>query len=115
MNVHYRILKVDNLERGIIVRYFTDILTEDMLANSIDDAGSIMRTDEGYPIRCRTDWNYTIYDLNATEEDIQQIIRNGAPVDWFRMQEAILDSNINTDITAIAPPESSTNTINIVV
>ena len=90
MKINYRILDVNLPESSITVRYFTDTITEDDLANEfeyINDIKTIKRTSEGHPTRCRTDYYLTVYNKEATEQDIINLIESSAPVDWFKIQE----------------------------
>lgn len=103
MKVNYRILRVIPEEHSIIVRYFTDIITEDFLAVDKNN-GTIERTPEGYPLRCRTDYNLNIFKVpTPSEQEIIDIILNGAPADWLAMQEAILDDSIDTSMDSVFP------------
>lgn len=81
MKIHYRIISVDHKDHSMIVRYYTDLLTEEMLA--IDD----QKTKEGYPVRCRTDYNITFWKHPATIEDIETQIKSSAPIQWFMVKE----------------------------
>lgn len=101
MKVNYRVLQIIPDEHSIVVRYFTDKISEDDLA--IDkNTGTIKRTPEGYPERCRTDYNLNIFKVpSPTKEEIMDIIMSSAPADWLTMQEAILDENIDTSLSVV--------------
>lgn len=88
MNIKYRIIEVHQKEHSFVVRYYTDLITEDMLACQFNEDGSIMRNVYDAPIRCRTDYNLTMFNDHASEEDIDQQIRQAAPAEWLRIQEA---------------------------
>lgn len=97
MNIHYRIVKVDPGAHGIVVRYFTDKVTEMDLANSLNADGSVILNAEGYPISTRTDVMMSVYDTPApSNEELEKRIMMNAPVDWLKLQEDIKDPNINT-------------------
>lgn len=89
MNIKYRILSIDEKEHAFIVRYYTDILTEDYLTAFYEDDGSIKRGPDGTPSRCRSDYNLTIFNVNATAEDVENLIKQSAPVEWFAMLEHV--------------------------
>lgn len=102
MNIHYRILKVDPAAHGMVVRYFTDIVTEMDLANSFDDNGSIRTNSDGYPLSTRTDVLLSIYDTpTPTREEIEKRIMLNAPVDWLKLQEDIKNPDVDTKMSDI--------------
>ena len=100
MNIHYRIIKVDPAAHGIVVRYFTDKVTEMDLANSLNADGSAILNADGYPVSTRTDVMMSIYDTPAPSNDeIEKRIMLNAPVDWLKLQEDIKDPDINTRLS----------------
>jgi hypothetical protein len=97
MNIHYRIVKVDPGAHGIVIRFFTDKVTEMDLANSFSEDGSIILNADGYPLSTRTDVLMSIYDTPApSQEEIERRIMLCAPVDWLKLQEDIKDPDIDT-------------------
>lgn len=97
MNIHYRIVKVDPGAHGIVIRYFTDEVTEMDLANSFDEDGSVMLNADGYPLSTRTDVLMSIYDTpTPSQEEIEKRIMLSAPVDWLKLQEDIKNPNVDT-------------------
>lgn len=104
MNVNYRLLNIDKKEHSIVVRYFTDTVNETMLATEFNSDGSVKMTANGYPTRCRTDYNLTIYDIpSPTSNAIIDIIQRSAPVSWLYMQEQIANPSVDTDLTDVEP------------
>jgi hypothetical protein len=105
MILKFKIVSVDENEGSIVVRYYTDSMTEDDLANSFDEYGEIIRSEDGSPVRCRTDVNISLFDLNKTQnpsvDDIKNIILRIAPLEWFQLQEKMND------------PEAKTNLLNL--
>lgn len=100
MNIHYRIVKVDPAAHGIVVRYFTDKVTEMDLANSLNPDGSVILNADGYPLSTRTDVMMSIYDTPApSNEEIEKRIMLNAPVDWLKLQEDIKDPNVDTKLS----------------
>lgn len=100
MNIHYRIVKVDPAAHGIVVRYFTDKVTELDLANSLNPDGSVILNADGYPLSTRTDVMMSIYDTPApSNEEIEKRIMLNAPVDWLKLQEDIKDPNVDTKLS----------------
>ena len=102
MNIHYRILKVDQAAHGLVVRYFTDEVTELDLANSFNEDGSIKLNADGYPLSTRTDVLMSIYDTpTPSQEEIEKRIMLNAPVDWLKLQEDIKNPDIDTKMNTI--------------
>lgn len=87
MDIKYRILSVDDKEHSFVVRYYTDIVTEDYLTAFFEDDGSVRRGDDGTPLRCRSDYNMNMFNVHATHEELDKFIRQGAPWVWFEMLE----------------------------
>lgn len=116
MKINYRILKVDELEHSIIVRYYTDIVTEAYLATPRYENDSFDVTPEGYPVSCRTDYNFNIWETpSPSEERIVEIIMNGAPKEWLHLHEQILSSNVDTSLSEIKPLESTANSFIVTI
>ena len=102
MNIHYRILKIDQAAHGLVVRYFTDKVTELDLANSFSEDGSIKLNADGYPLSTRTDVLLSIYDTpTPPQEEVEKRIMLNAPVDWLKLQEDIKDPEIDTKMSDI--------------
>lgn len=90
MFIKYRILKRNESDNTLEIRYFTDVVTEDMLASFFDSEGNIIRTQDGYPERCRTDVCVNIEIPNPTEEDIHTLAKNNALSQWLKLKEDIV-------------------------
>lgn len=110
MTVKFRILNKELEQHSVVVRYYTDYLTEDDLATSftIDSNGSkvIERGVDGKPLRCQTDYNINIWNVQATQSGansnaIIDYISRSAPFDWFELRREVLDPNVNTDMPLI--------------
>ena len=102
MNIHYRIIKVDPASHGIVVRYFTDKVTEMDLANSLNPDGSVILNADGYPVTTRTDVMISIFDTPApSNEEIEKRILMNAPVQWLKLQEDIKDPDVDTKMRDI--------------
>lgn len=88
--IKYRIIQVNKSDHCIVVRYYTDLFTEDYFANFFNDDGSIQRTMDGYPIRCRTDFSLSLGHIpNPTKEQILEIVNNAAPREYFKTIEGV--------------------------
>ena len=110
MTVKFRILNKELDQHSVVVRYYTDYLTEDDLATSftIDSNGSkvIERGVDGKPLRCQTDYNINIWNVQATQSGansnaVIDYISRSAPFDWFELRQAVIDPNVNTDMPLI--------------
>lgn len=104
MEVKYRIIDVDPNQHSIVVRYYTNVLSEDSLATSFNTDGSIARGTDGSPLRCQTDYNINIWktDTAPTAEEIQKIANDAAPYDWFKLKHDILNPNIDTSLSNVS-------------
>lgn len=102
MEVKYRIIGVYPEEHSISVRYFTDIVTEEMLATEFDANNNPLLNEDGFPTRCRTDYYINIFNApSPSEEEIIKIINYNAPYDWLNLQEKIHDPNTDTSLSNI--------------
>ena len=104
MEVKYRIIDVDPNQHSIVVRYYTNVLSEDSLATSFNTDGSISRGLDGSPLRCQTDYNINIWKTETppTVDDIKKIANDSAPYDWFKLKHDILDPNVDTSLSAVS-------------
>lgn len=103
MDFKFKILDIDLSQHSIVVRYYTDKITEDNLATSFNSDGSIMRKDDGSPVRCQTDYNLNIWKTNPppTEEEIIKYINDCFPYEWFKLKYDVLDENVDTSLSSI--------------
>src|SRR5262249_1082822 len=79
MNLHYRILSIDEHEFSFVVRFFTDQLSEMDLRSDPTDP-----TDP--PVRCRTAYHLNLW-REMTDEQWHQHIAQSAPVQWLMRKE----------------------------
>lgn len=90
MNIHYRIIKIDNEAHSVAVRYYTDVLSEIDLTSLKDSNGDAVLDSNGYPIQCRTDVNLTFYNIdNPTEEDLVTLVQRAVPGPWLEQEEKL--------------------------
>jgi hypothetical protein len=82
MNLRYRVVGMNQDEFSIVVRYYTDVLTEHDLRTDPEDA-----TDP--PVRCRTDTNITLYDPAISEDELHLLIMSYANTKWLLLQEQV--------------------------
>ncbi|CAB4131431.1 hypothetical protein UFOVP132_83 [uncultured Caudovirales phage] len=98
MDIHYKIIEVHPNEHAIVVRYFSDALSEEMLATNPEDQN---RRDDGSPVRCRTDYNINLPIPAPEGEELHKFLIRSAPVGWFDMQAKIFDPEIDTTLSHI--------------
>jgi len=95
MNIHCKIVEVWPEDHLIVARYWTDVITEEMLASDSN------RKENGTPVRCRTDVSITLPVPTPSIEEIDAIIKRNVPLEWLKMLEAKKDPNINTEVDHI--------------
>lgn len=90
MKIHYRVISVDEKEKSFVIRYFTDMTTEKDLANQLDIDGDIIYNSNGFPLRCRTDYNISITnESDSTIENVTNLILSSAPVQWLSTMDNV--------------------------
>jgi hypothetical protein len=111
--IKFKIIELDTTQHSMVVRYFSDLLTEEELASSfeLDEQGNrvIQRRPDGSPVRCQTDYNINIWRVPApSTEEIKKIASQSAPRDWFRLKHEII---LNTSDTSMANVASLMNQV----
>lgn len=102
MKIKYRVLSIEEDKHSMVVRYWTDKITEEMLATEFEPNGKIRKTKYGYPVRCTTDYNLTFYDnLYPTDEEVDYFIKRNAPSAWLKVREEALEPGIKTDLGSV--------------
>jgi hypothetical protein len=102
MSIKMKIVEVHQDQHSVVVRYYSDRVTEDMLAERID--GKIARRADGSPVRCSTDRNLNIWQVPAPtgQAMIDYIIRNyPAPRQWLELVEKIADPVADTTLSGV--------------
>jgi hypothetical protein len=105
--VKYRIIELDETQHSIVVRYYTDEISEFDLATSYiidENNNNVLQTrPDGTPVRCQTDYNINIWNFPApSEEEIKKIIEQSVPYDWFRLKIAVKNPNIDTSLSNVS-------------
>lgn len=118
--VKFKIIDIDTSQHSIIVRYFSDILTEDDLATSFiydeNNHGTIQRRPDGSPVRCQTDYNISIWKTPTPDvKEILKIAENNAPHDWFKLKHDILSDTIDTSMANVVSVIGQTFVANVIV
>lgn len=94
MNLKYKIIEVYPQYHQIVVRFYTDIITEQMLSVQVDE-------NTGAILRCRTDYAIDLPVPAPTGDALDAFISKYAPRDWLQTQEAVLNPAIDTSLAAI--------------
>jgi hypothetical protein len=92
--IKYKIIETNTAEHSIVVRYYTDIITEAMLATDVVD--NVIR-------RCRTDYSFDLPVPAPTGTALHDFIVARAPTAWLQTQEDVLNPAIDTSLAAIIP------------
>jgi hypothetical protein len=93
MNLRYKIIEVNTKEHSIVVRFYTDVITEEMLA--VDVVDGVIR-------RGRTDYSIDLPFPAPTGNALAEFIVSRAPVGWFTTQEAVLNPVLDTSLSSVA-------------
>lgn len=92
--IKYKIIETNVAEHSIVVRFYTDIITEAMLATDV--LNNVIR-------RCRTDYAFDLPIPTPAGTALHDFIVARAPTAWLHAQEDILNPNIDTSLSAIIP------------
>jgi hypothetical protein len=98
MDIHYKIIEVNPNEHAIVVRYFTDFLSEEDLATNPEDPN---RLPDGSPVRCRTDYNINVPVPAPTGAQLEEFIISNAPVHWLEIVRQVRDPDIDTSLSEL--------------
>jgi len=97
----------------MVVRYFSDLVTEDSLATEFNLDGEIVRDSNGSPVRCRTDYNIEITEYpSPSKERLIEIISSYAPKSFFDKYVQVANTQVDTSLSAGI---SMINEVNLVV
>lgn len=95
MNLHYKIVEVWPSDHLIVVRYWTDVLSEEFLASDSN------RKEDGTPVRCRSDVSLTLPIPAPTGNDLEKLILTNAPIAWLQTLENVHNPNIDTSLNEL--------------
>lgn len=95
MNLHYKIVEVWPQDHLVVIRYWTDALSEEFLASSD------IRKEDGTPERCRSDVSVTLPIPAPEGEDLEKLFLSYAPLDWLKTLEKIQAPEIDTSMNHI--------------
>jgi len=91
MNIKYKIIEVWPDEHQIVVRYTTDLITEESVVLARDEDDNI--------VRCRTDVPITLPIPTPTGDALDSLIMQNAPVIFLKTKESVLDPNLDTSLS----------------
>jgi len=82
MQIKYKIIDTDIENQTIVVRFYTDTVTEESLATDIDQDGKI--------IKCSTDLSLKLFIANPTDEELHSFILAFTPKTMLEIKEATI-------------------------
>ncbi len=88
--IKYKIVEVNSEQHSIVVRFYSDVITEESLAVQWGDDGQILRG--------RTDYNIDLPIPAPSGDELQNIILSNAPSQWLKTQAFLLDPDVNTSL-----------------
>ena len=101
MHIKYKIVKVTPADHSLVVRFYTDTISEDFLAIRNPNTQEILRNPDGTIQACRTDYSITLWDtptLSGTA--LHDFIMQSAPVQWFELLEKVANPLVDTSMLA---------------
>lgn len=78
MQIFYRVLEVNEGDASIVVRYWSDELSERELSSALDETSDT-------PVRCKTDYNINIWE-EMDDGELHDFIMASAPVQWLELK-----------------------------
>ncbi len=103
-NIHYKIVEVWPNDHMIVVRFWTDDLSEEFLASDSN------RKEDGTPVRCRSDVALTLPIPAPKGKELENFIAKQAPLEWFNTLEKIISPDIDTSMDDIMKLKDTTFT-----
>ena len=91
----YKIIEINSDDHSIVVRFYTNKVTEADLAVQVDDKGNVLR--------CRTDFNIDLPVPAPTGQGLEKFILRYAPRDWLQKREDIADPMVDTSLAHLLP------------
>jgi hypothetical protein len=95
MNIHYKIVEVYHEESQIVIRYWTDVISELELASDEN------RYDDGTPVRCRTDVSVDVPNPEPEGEELEKFLMQFCPIAFLEKLENIRNPEIDTSINTM--------------
>jgi hypothetical protein len=95
MQIKYKIIEVNSDEQQIVVRFYSDEVPEASLASQVDGDGNMLR--------CRTDVAISLPLPTPSGAELEAIILQNCPVNFFKIKAAVADLNQDTSMSEILP------------
>lgn len=93
--IKYKIIEIDTSQHSIVVRFYSDLITETSLATQWSETGGILRG--------RTDYNIDLPIPAPEGAALVDFISKHAPTEWLSVQEKLLDPLIDTSLVVLTP------------
>lgn len=93
--IKYKIIEVHPEHHSIVVRFYSDVITEGSLATQWSETGEVLRG--------RTDYNIDLPIPSPEGAALVAFISAHAPVEWLGVQEKLLDPVIDTSMGTLLP------------
>lgn len=106
-NLHYKIVEVWPNDHMIVVRYWTDDLSEEFLASDAN------RKEDGTPVRCRSDVALTLPIPAPTGSLLEELIVGSAPLEWLKTLEKVQSPDIDTSMAEIMEIKDSVKVVDV--
>ncbi len=104
MNLHYKFVEVWPQDHLVVVRYWTDVLSEEFLASND------IRKEDGTPERCRSDVSITLPVPAPEGTELEKFLISFAPLDWLKTLEKVQAPDIDTSMASIMKLKDATFT-----
>jgi len=92
--IKYKIIEIDETRFTFVVRYYTDLITEESL--STDTRNGVVR-------RCVTDYNIDLPLVPPVGDELHEFIMSKAPTRWFNKMETLLDPQVRAGLQVLTP------------
>lgn len=104
MQLKFKIIETHPDIHSIVVRYYSNDLTEEQLCTFFDNAsGRPVLTKDGTISRCKFDMSITFYKLPVpTGQDLINYIAERAPIEALNLESMIRSPAIDTSLSTIA-------------
>jgi hypothetical protein len=100
MQIKYKFLSTTPAENAVLVRFYTDELSEEDLCGHFVD-GVPVRNEDGSITRCRSDFHITLPQPAPSGADLEQYILARAPTDWLETMGKFKTGNTDPVLAAI--------------
>lgn len=103
MIIKYKIIELVPDQHSIVVRFWTDKITEDSLCTVRYPDGTPVLTAEGAPGRCSTDMTIAINKVPPpTGAELERYILRHAPREAFERQERVMNPEVDTSLSSLS-------------